>query len=153
MTADTPYSILVVEDDPVQATLLTAVFSHGDARAHVHETRSAEEAITYLDRPEPDTHISSLLPDLILLDIFMEGMGGLGFLEWYSQQHRLRHIPVVVFTSSEDEQLARRCKTLGAREVRVKPWDFTEMLPVVHGVLDRWEQDADADTDQAEAEE
>ncbi len=131
MTADTPYSILVVEDDPSHATLLKAVCSSGDPQARVHVTRSAEEAITYLERTGPDTDKASLLPDIIVLDIFMEGIGGLGFLESYARQHRLQHIHVVVFTSSEDKELASRCMSLGAREFVVKSWDFTEVLPVL----------------------
>ena len=128
---DTPYSILVVEDDPVQAALLEAVCSRGELRAHVHVTRSAEEAITYLERPEPAPDTARLTPDIILLDIFMTGMGGLGFLEWYTGQQRLQHVHVVVFTSSEDKDLERRCMSLGAREFVVKSWDFTELLPVL----------------------
>ena len=128
---ETPYSILLVEDDADQATLLKAVCSRGDPQAHVHVTRSAEDAISYLTRPEPDTDMASLLPDIILLDVFMEGIGGLGFLEWYSQQPAFQHIHVVVFTSSEDDDLARRCMSLGAREFVVKSWDFTDVLPVL----------------------
>ena len=127
---DTPYSILVVEDDPDQATLLEAVCLR-DPQAQVHVTRSAEEAISYLNRPQPDTDTASSLPDIILLDVFMEGVGGLGFLEWFSQQPTFQHIHVVVFTSSEDEDLKRRCMSLGAREFVVKSWDFTEVLPVL----------------------
>lgn len=128
---DTSHSILVVEDDPHQATLLKRVCARGDSQAHVHVTRSAEEAIAYLTRPGPDTGVASRLPDIILLDVLMKGIGGLGFLEWYSQQPTLQHIHVVVFTSSEDEELAGRCMSLGAREFVVKSWDFTQVLPVL----------------------
>jgi CheY-like chemotaxis protein len=128
---DTSHSILVVEDDPHQATLLKRVCSRGDPQAHVHVTRSAEEAIAYLNRPGPDTGVASPVPDIILLDVLMEGIGGLGFLEWYSQQPTFQHIHVVVFTSSSDDDLARRCMSLGAREFIVKSWDFTEVLPVL----------------------
>ncbi len=128
---DTPHSILIVENDPHQANLLKVVCSRGDRKAHVHVVRSAEEAISYLESPESDTDMASLLPDIILLDVFMEGIGGLGFLEWYSQQPTFQHIHVVVFTSSEDEDLAQRCMSLGARECMVKSWNFTEVLPVL----------------------
>ena len=128
---DTPYSILVVENDPHQANLLEVVCSRADPKPHVHVVRSAEEAISYLDPPEPDADVASLLPDIILLDVFMEGIGGLGFLEWYSQQPTFQHIHVVVFTSSEDADLARQCLSLGARECVVKSWNFTEVLPVL----------------------
>ena len=141
------YWILLVEDDPSHATLIKAVFSHGDADAHVHVTRSAEEAIAYLQGPWPDEDFGrDQLPDIIVLDIEMEGIGGLGFLEWYARQSRIQHLPVVVFTSSDDADLARRCMTLGAREFKVKPADFSELVPVVHQVLDRWGAERDKDS-------
>ena len=138
MTPDTPLRILVVEDDPSQASLIETVFSRGGERAEVYLTRSAEEAITHLGGPAPDADLErSPLPDVIVLDIRMEGAGGLGFLEWYAGQDRLRHIPTIVFTAVEDSDLERRCMMLGAREFKVKPWSFTELVPLVHQVVDR----------------
>ena len=78
----------------------------------------------------------------------MEGIGGIGFLEWYASQRGMQHVPVVVFNSLEDPDLAHRCMTLGAREFKVKPADFSELVPVVHQVVDRWgeEQDRNSET-------
>ncbi len=74
---------------------------------------------------------------MIVLDILMPGIGGLGFLEWFASQPELADLPVVVFTSSEDPDLARQCFALGAREFTIKPSDFTELVTVVQRVLDR----------------
>ena len=66
------------------------------------------------------------------------GMGGLGFLEWYASQPYMADVPVVVFTSSEDPDLPRQCFALSAREFKIKPTDFAELVEVVHQVLDHW---------------
>ena len=134
-----PYLILVVEDDPDHAALIEAVFAHGDRDAQIHVARSAEEAIAYVAGPWPDTDWGrSELARVIVLDILMPGMGGLGFLKWYRLWPEIADIiPIVVFTSSDDPDLARQCIELGAREFKVKPTNFDELVDVVQRVLDR----------------
>lgn len=133
-----PYRILIVEDNPDHAILIEIVFAH-DLNAHVDVTRSAEEAVTYLEgRWLDDDERRRQLPDVIVLDINMPGIGGLGFLEWYSRQQDVADIPVVVFTSAGDPELAQQCFALGAKEFQEKPSDFSELAPVVHRALARW---------------
>ena len=132
-----PYWVLIVEDDPEQVMLMRAVFAHFDANAHINVAKSAEEAIGHIRGPWPDSDFgSSELPDVVVLDINMAGLGGLGFLAWYAREPRLAHVPVVVFTASDDPALERHCLALGAREFKVKPDDFSELVPVVQRVLD-----------------
>ena len=143
---DGHYVVLAVEDDPDHATLIQAVFACRDASAEVKTAGSGEEAIQYLlgGGPPPDRDRFPL-PDVIVLDLTMPGMGGVGFLEWLNNKtlsagpDRLAQIPVVVFTSSEDPEVAWRCFSLGAREVKVKPSDFDGLVDVVHRVLHRWQ--------------
>jgi len=134
------YWVLIVEDDPNHVLLIKAVFAHFDANAHITVANSAEEAIVQIAGPWPDPDVGQgELPDVIVLDIQMAGMGGLGFLRWYAGELPIAHVPVVVFTSSQDPGLERLCISLGAREFKVKPPDYSELVPVVQGVLDRWQ--------------
>ncbi len=140
------YWVLIVEDDPDDAFLIKAVFTHLDARAHITVTHTAEEAVAYLEGPWGGTDLgrSEEPPDMIVLDILMPGIGGLGFLEWFASQPELADLPVVVFTSSEDPDLADKCFALGAWEFKTKPSDFTELVTVVHQVLDHWWSEGEA---------
>ena len=132
-----PYSVLIVEDDTNHVMLIRLAFARADASARISATQSAEEAIAYLRGSWPDTDFGrSEVPDVIVLDINMPGMGGLGFLEWYNGESKIADIPVVVFTSSADPDLVRRCFALGAMEFMAKPLDFGELVPVVQRVLD-----------------
>lgn len=140
MRSDAQYSVLVVEDDPNHSLLISAAFAHAAPGAKVHLTERAEEAISYLlglgaaSEPQPEA-----LPDVIVLDITMPGIGGIGFLEWLDDQPEwARDIPVIVFTSSTDPSLAERCFALGAREYKEKPADFSELVALVDRVLERW---------------
>ena len=138
-TSSTRYTVLVVEDDPGDSMLIKIVFAHLDANARITLTRSAEEAMAYLRGPCPDSDFGrSEPPDVIVLDIMTPGMGGLGFLEWYAGQPDMARVPVVVFTASEDPDLPRQCFAFGAREFKIKPPDFTELVGLVQQVLDRW---------------
>ncbi len=140
MMADSKqYWVLIVEDDPEHIALLEAVFAYRDDKAHVTVTRSAEEAIACLMGPWQESDFQGgELPDVIVLDINMPGVGGLGFLKWYHEQPKIAHVPVVVFTSSGGPELERRSLALGASEFMVKPADFRKLLPVVRRALDRW---------------
>ena len=140
MMADSKqYWVLIVEDDPDHIALLEAVFAYRDEKAHVTVTRSAEEAIIYIRGPWGESDFRDAeLPDVIVLDINMPGVGGIGFLKWYHGQPKIAHVPVVVFTSTGGPELERLSLALGASEFMVKPTDFRKLLPVVRRALDRW---------------
>lgn len=133
-----PYDVLIVDDNPDHVMLVEIVFAHVDANARIQVSSSAEEAIAVLERPEGDPDEHPRRPDVIVLDMNMPGMGGLGFLEWYALRTEHQDIPVVVFTSSGEAHLAERCFALGAREFKQKPVDFTELVPIVQRSLARW---------------
>jgi CheY-like chemotaxis protein len=140
VTQSSGYVVLIVEDSPDHVALIKIVFEHFDKSAHITTTHSAEEAITHIAGPWPDSDFGrDDYPDVIVLDINMEGIGGLGFLKWYSEQPNLRHLPVVVFTSSGDPDLERECRALGAHDFKQKPNDFSELVPVVQRALAQWQ--------------
>ena len=139
MLPDKRYLVLVVEDDPNHALLIKLAFEQGDSNAQVRLTTRAEGAIAYLQGLKAD---SAALPDIVVLDISMPGIGGMGFLEWWSREGDW-DIPVIVFTSSDDPELAERCFTLGARDFKEKPADFGELVELVRRILERWRPKSD----------
>ena len=138
VTGIRPYHVLVVDDAPDHAMLVKIVFAHLDANARIQVCGSAEEAIALLEqRPDP-AEGAPRRPDVIVLDLNMPGMGGLGFLDWYARRAEFQDIPVVVFTSESQADVARRCFALGAREFKEKPADFAELVPIVQRCLEKW---------------
>lgn len=134
------FSVLVVEDDQDHAALIEAVFHYRDFPCSFHVTGSSEEAMDYLLGRWPfDNRLHHPLPDIIILDIGLPGMDGLGFLRWLGEREESwSATPVVVFTALEDRTLAARAEALGAREFKVKPSDFSELVDTVERVLKRW---------------
>ena len=139
MMGRNPYDILVIEDDTEHVDLIEAVFDHRDPMARINVMWSAEGAIAFLEGPWAGADLGrGNLPDVIILDINMPGVGGLGFLEWYAAQPDLARVPVVVFTAYATSQLRERCFALGAREFKEKPGGFGDLVDVVHRALEFW---------------
>ena len=134
------FVVLVVEDEPDHAALIQAAFAYRDFPCVVHVTGSSEEAIDYLTGRWPfDNRSRHPLPNVVILDIGLPGLGGLDFLRWLSSRREpWASTPVVVFTANTERSVAVRAFALGAREVKVKPSDFTELVDIVDQVLRRW---------------
>lgn len=134
------FTVLVVEDDMDHAALIQAAFSYSPFPCRLHVTGSSEEAIEYLLGQWPfENRLRHPLPDVIILDIGLPGMDGLGFLRWMStREESWSHTPVVVFTGASDRTTVSLAFDLGAREVKVKPDDFNKLVEAVTDVLRRW---------------
>ena len=134
------FVVLVVEDDPDHAALIQAAFAYRELSCLVHVTGSSEEAMDYLVGRWPfDDRVRNPYPHVVILDLGLPGMDGLGFLRWLNTRPVPRAMtPVVVFTSNADRGVALQAFVLGAREVKVKPSDFTELVDIVDAVLRRW---------------
>ena len=114
-------SVLVVDDDASHLAMLVAVLrEHVDT---VLTADSAERALTLLEQDRPD---------LILLDMRMPGMGGLGFLGKASQENLT--VPVVVVTAFAEVEDAVEAMKLGASDYLSKPID----LGLLEELLDRY---------------
>ena len=136
----TPYTVLVVEDDQDHAALIEAVFTYRSFPCTVHVAGSSEEAMDYLLGRWPfDNRHRHPTPHIIILDLGLPGMGGLDFMRWLEEREEAwSTTPVVVFTANQDRSVAAQATALGAREVKVKPSDFGELVDTVEHVLRRW---------------
>lgn len=118
--------VLVVEDQPsTQAALAEGLRRSGH---EVLAAGSAEEALGLLE---------TVLPDLMLLDLGLPGMGGRELLE--KLRSRFRPVPVVVVTARNDAEAAVACLKAGAADYLVKPVDALRLETTVAGALERSE--------------
>ena len=111
-------SILVVDDEPDVADLFRQRFRREvrEGQYVIHFALSAEEALDKLS--------DGVRPELIVLlsDINMPGMDGLGLLREVKQRHA--HLPVIMVTAYGDEERRRKANEYGAAEFVTKPVDF-----------------------------
>ncbi len=135
--------VLIVEDNPDDAALIQAVFDVSLVHAKTQLVVSGLEARSYLAgwSPYEDRHLYPL-PSLIVLDLGLPDStgfeGGFEVLAWLAEREAVSSIPVIVFTSSEDQEHARRAYALGARRFMRKVDDYGELSEAVKEELHRW---------------
>jgi len=116
-------TILVVDDEPqIRRVMRTTLASHGYTIA---EAQNGEEAIEKLPR---------VLPDLILLDINMPGIGG---LEACREIRGHSDVPIIMLTVRNTEKDKVRALDAGADDYVVKPFGIEELLARIRAALRR----------------
>lgn len=126
-----PGSILYVEDDERDVELtLGALEQHHLANA-VTVVRDGEEALDYLYRRRSFETRPTNDPVLVLLDLKMPKVDGFEVLRQIKSDERLKMIPVVVLTSSREEQDLIASYQLGVNAYVVKPVDFEQFVSAV----------------------
>lgn len=120
--------VLLVEDDSVSAMAVIRVFNDLKIPKLVVQLENGEEALKYLS----DNTLEK--PDLILLDLNMPRMNGIEFLRAIKGDPVLKSIPVVMFTTSDDERDIDVCFDLNIAGYIIKPFDpglFEELIRTV----------------------
>jgi two-component system, response regulator len=125
-------AVMIVDDSEDDVEAARRAFRQAGADAPLQHLFSGEEALEAL-RPG-----GSPLPDLILLDLNMPGIGGRKTLEAIKLDGRLKHIPVVVLTTSSYEEDVRACYILGANSFVTKPVNFESFAQAIRLVKEYW---------------
>jgi CheY-like chemotaxis protein len=123
--------ILLVEDDLSDVELTLEALAEYNLANEVTVARDGEIALDYLHRRgefkgRPDEN-----PAVMLLDLKLPKVDGLEVLKQVKSDERLRMIPVVVLTSSQEEKDMMRSYKLGVNAYVVKPVDFHEFINAV----------------------
>ncbi len=98
-----PIIIMLVEDDPGDQKLIKQSLLKQKINNELSITGTAEEALEFLEKAKDDVD-GFPVPDLILLDLNMPGIGGKEFLKRIKADDQLDTIPVVILTTSDSDQ-------------------------------------------------
>ena len=132
--------ILLVEDDEGHRLLIRDNLRAGGIVNDIIEVGDGQQALDYLTRRGPYRDAQqSPRPGLILLDIKLPKVDGFAVLETIKSDPRLRMIPVLMLTSTDDQIEVNRCYKLGANSYVVKPIryeDFQERIKALGLFLD-----------------
>ena len=124
--------ILLVEDNDDDATLTLRAFRRSHVMNTITVVRDGIEALDFLfARGAYADRAGTALPTLIILDLKLPKLDGLGVLKIIRADERTRLLPVVILTSSKEEQDLISGYTLGANSYVRKPVDFAEFVEAV----------------------
>jgi two-component system, response regulator len=131
-----PY-ILLVEDDADDEELTVMAIRRNQFRNDVIVVHDGVEALAYLDHTLR-AESPPILPRLILLDLKLPRLDGLGVLEQLRANPRTNAIPVVVFSSSSEERDMIACYQRGANSYVRKPIGFEAFLKAIWQIGVYW---------------
>ncbi|MGB3309560.1 MAG: response regulator [Nodosilinea sp.] len=131
-----PLEILLVEDNPGDIRLTQEVLNEGQICSHLNVVDDGEKAIAFLNHSPPYLHAPP--PHLILLDLNLPRRSGLEVLKIIKTDDALKHIPVIVFTSSQAEEDIMSAYSLHANCYITKPLDLEQFTRSIRSIEDFW---------------
>lgn len=134
MFSTTPPSVLIADDDADDRMLLANAFRDSRLPNPLHFVEDGEQLLEHLQCGSN----TPPLPGLIVLDLNMPRLSGREALHALKADPRLRHIPVVVLSTSDCQEESQRCATAGACAYISKPNSYDALLDVVRRLGDYW---------------
>src|SRR3977135_2064816 len=126
--------ILLVEDNPADVRLIREALEDHHTPSHLTVVNDGEVALAYLRQEGAYTQASR--PDIVLLDINLPRKNGREVLAEMKQDPRLRCIPVIMLTSSQDQAEIERCYQLHANAYVVKSDQVDQFFDVIRKLED-----------------
>jgi CheY-like chemotaxis protein len=131
-------AILLVEDNPDDAELTKLALARHGLDGRVTHVSDGMQALDYLHRRNGFTNRSGSNPMLVLLDLKMPLLDGIGVLKEIKGSENLHHIPVVVLTSSTEPSDLLRAYDAGTNAYIAKPTEFSQFLSAMKHVCEFW---------------
>ena len=131
-----PVEILLVEDNPGDVRLTQEALKEGKVYNNLHWAKDGVEALEFLRRQ--GKHAKAPRPDIILLDLNLPKKDGREVLAVVKNDADLKHIPVVVLTTSEAEEDVLKSYSLHANCYVTKPVDLEKFIHVVQSIDRFW---------------
>lgn len=131
-------TILIVDDDPRSVRLMNIVLGH--AGYLVLSAANAEEGLVVLGRERPD---------LVMVDLLMPGIDGIGFCQQAREMPGAGALRLVLFTAMANAETRRLALRAGADDVLVKPFERVELLERLEQLLGSSDDEAAASESQS----
>ncbi len=132
--------VLLVEDSDADYEATTRALAKCPTPPAIHRCADGDEALSFLRQPANDTGPDKKpgRPDVVLLDLNLPGTGGREVLEQIKRDDSLRHIPVVILTTSSDQSDITYCYRAGASGYMTKPVDLAKFAQAVSDFHAYW---------------
>lgn len=124
--------VLLIENDRVDAMMIKRALLELRVTNRLNLAVNGEEALEFLRNPENEK------PCIIILDLNMPRMNGIEFLKITKQDKTIKAIPVVVLTSSKEEQDKIDSFNLGVAGYMIKPIDYHQFVEIIQTIDLYW---------------
>jgi CheY-like chemotaxis protein len=132
MNMNDKQKILLVEDDKIDIRSVQRSFKELRVTNPLIITNNGEEALEYLEKNR------AKLPGLILLDLRMPRMDGIEFLNVIKKKDKLKMIPVVILTTSKEDEDKIDSFNLGISGYMMKPVNYKDFVEVIRTIRLYW---------------
>jgi two-component system response regulator len=130
MEAFDDVQILLAEDNPLDAELAMTALRGAQLASSITWVKDGEEALDYFFCRGRHANRPDVLPRLVLLDLKMPKVDGIEVLRAVKSDERLKHIPIVMMTSSQEESDIAETYKLGVNSYIVKPLDLDTLVDI-----------------------
>lgn len=131
-----PIDILLVEDNEGDIVLTTEALEAGKIINNIKVMRDGKSAMEYLNQVSDSS--AELIPDLVLLDINLPKRNGQEVLQYIKQSDKLRHLPVIMLTTSSSESDINRSYYNYANCYITKPVEVDEFMDAIAKIENFW---------------
>ncbi|MCP4660839.1 MAG: response regulator [bacterium] len=131
--------ILLVEDDQIDQLTVARAFKKNKITNPLYTVNNGKEALAFLrhEGPYGDPQ-KAQRPGIILLDLHMPVMSGIEFLKILKQDEDLRSIPVIVLTTSQEENDQVESFRMSVAGYVIKPLEFGEFVEAIKTIDLYW---------------
>ena len=142
MTLDTienkgrPAEVLLVEDNPGDVILTKKAFANAKFASNLHVAKDGEQALAMLKREPP--YNTMAVPDIVLLDLNLPKKNGGDVLKEIKADDKLKHIPIIVLTSSSAEMDVVKSYNFHANGYIVKPLASQKLGEIITNIQQFW---------------
>jgi CheY-like chemotaxis protein len=124
-------AILIVEDNPQDELLMLRALRRANLANRIDVVRDGQQALDYLFATGEYATRSEAMPAVVLLDIGLPRLSGLQVLARLRDDPRTRLLPVVILTSSDEEQDRLKSYESGANSFVRKPLEFAALADTI----------------------
>lgn len=131
MELNNQLSILLVEDDMIERMKFNRILETSNVKIDLIEATNGEEALLTL-------RTNKSLPNIILLDLNMPRMNGIEFLKILKKDNKLKFIPTIILTTSNNTKDLLECYNNGIAGYILKPLKYERYVEKITKLLSYW---------------
>lgn len=121
---------LLIEDDEIERLKFVRVLNKNNFPYKLTEAKNGEEALKVLEEQDA--------PDIILLDLNMPKMNGLEFLRILKKNPKLKYVPIIILSTSNNHRDLRQCYEEGIAGYIVKPLKYEDYVSKIKALVEYW---------------